>query len=139
MPKSAIQNVLEKFTAFTRNGERLGSIATMFLTFMIVADITMRRFFSSPFSFSFEVVQFTLVICAYGYIAYTTSVARHISVETLTVKFSAAARKWLRTVGDCLTIILLGLISWQGKLIRQPICLWHKKKVGFGSEGSLTA
>jgi len=96
--------------------ERLGSTVLTAMMLLTVTDIILRRFFNSPLPFSFELVEIILVVVAYSYIVYTTSAARHISVDTLTSRFPALLRKRLRTIGDFITIILFGLIGWQNIL-----------------------
>ena len=80
---------------------------------LTVSDIILRRFFNSPLPYSFELIEITLVVVAYSYIVFTTSKARHISVDTLTSRFPSLVRKRLRNMGDFITIILFGLIGWQ--------------------------
>jgi TRAP-type C4-dicarboxylate transport system permease small subunit len=101
----------------TANGiEKLGSTVLTAMMLLTVSDIILRRFFNSPLPYSFELVEFILVVVAYSYIVYTTSTARHISVDTLTSRFPTLLRKRLRTIGDFVTIILFGLIGWQNIL-----------------------
>jgi TRAP-type C4-dicarboxylate transport system permease small subunit len=79
-------------------------------------DITLRRLFNSPFPFTYELVEFMLVLVAYSYVPFTTSLARHVSMDTLTSRFPAATRNKIILAGDFLTIILFALISWQNVL-----------------------
>lgn len=96
--------------------ERLGSTVLTAMMLLTVTDIILRRFFNSPLPFSFELVEVILVVVAYSYIVYTTSAARHISVDTLTSRFPSSLRKRIRTIGDFITIVLFGLIGWQNIL-----------------------
>lgn len=93
--------------------ERFGSTVLTAMMLLTVTDIILRRFFNSPLPYSFELVEVTLVVVAYCYIVYTTSKARHISIDTLTTRFPTHVRRVLVYIGDIITIILLGFIGWQ--------------------------
>ncbi len=96
--------------------EKLGSYVLVGMVLLTSADIFMRRVFNSPFSFTFELTEYFLVIVAWSYIAFTTSKGRHVSVDTLTTYFPPKARKVTLYIGDFITVILLGLIAWQSFL-----------------------
>lgn len=113
MFKKGINALWDAFSAITRVVERIGSYVLVAMMLLTVTDITLRRFFNSPLPFSFELTEFMLVIVAYCYIAYTTSIGRHVSVDTLTSRFPRATRNKIIIVGDFVTVILFGLISWQ--------------------------
>jgi len=107
-------NTIWNFCSAIAGGiERIGSTVLTAMMLLTVSDIILRRFFNSPLPYSFELIEVTLVVVAYCYIVYTTSVARHISVDTLTSRFPSLLRKRLRTIGDFITILLFGLIGWQ--------------------------
>jgi TRAP-type C4-dicarboxylate transport system permease small subunit len=116
MWKKGVHATFKAFNAFASFVEKLGSLVLLAMVLLTVTDITLRRFFNSPLPFSFETVEFLLVIVAYCYIAYATSESRHVSVDTLTSRIPTTARRRLRIGGDILTIGLFGLIAWQNVL-----------------------
>jgi TRAP-type C4-dicarboxylate transport system permease small subunit len=83
------------------------------LTLMTVADIIMRRFFSMPFSFSFEVTQLMLVLIVFCSIPYSTSRLRHVSIEVLVLTFPKKLRRRIDIVGDFFCAAVLAAICWQ--------------------------
>jgi TRAP-type C4-dicarboxylate transport system permease small subunit len=103
--------------------ERFGSTVLTAMMLLTVTDIILRRFFNSPLPYSFELVEVLLVVVAYSYIVYTTSVSRHISVDTFTSRFPFIVRKRLVIIGDFIAIMLFGLIGWQS--IAQGIHLYE--------------
>jgi TRAP-type transport system small permease protein len=96
--------------------EKLGSYVLVGMVLLTTADIILRRFFNSPLPYSYEVTEYLLVIVAWSYIAFTTSKGRHVSVDTVTSHFPPHVRKITLYIGDFITVILLGLISWQNVL-----------------------
>lgn len=116
MLKKGVNVARNLFSTVAREIEKLGSTVLMAMVLLTVTDITLRRFFNSPLPFSYELTEFLLVIVAYSFIAYTTSIDRHISVDTLTSRLPQTLRRKLRFFGDVLAIILFGLIAWQNIL-----------------------
>ena len=96
--------------------ENIGSYVLVGMVLLTSADIFMRRFFNSPFPFTFEVTEYLLVVVAWCYIAFTTAQGRHVSVDTLTSRFSPRIRNNMLLIGDIITVILFGLIAWQNVL-----------------------
>jgi TRAP-type C4-dicarboxylate transport system permease small subunit len=111
-----IKSSWNRMASITGILEKLGSYVLVGMVLLISADIFMRRFFNSPFPFTFEITEYLLVIVAWSYIAFTTSKGRHVSVDTLTSHFPEKSRRKIVYVGDFITVILLGLISWQSFL-----------------------
>ena len=83
------------------------------LTLMTVADIIMRRFFSMPFSFSFEVTQLMLVLIVFCSIPYSTSRLRHVSIEVLVATFPKKLRRRIDIIGDFFCAAVLASVCWQ--------------------------
>ncbi len=96
--------------------EKIGSYVLVGMVLLTTSDIISRRFFNSPFPFTYEVTEYLLVVVAWCYIAFTTSKGRHVSVDTLTSRFPPRLRNNILVIGDFITIIFLGLISWQNIL-----------------------
>jgi TRAP-type C4-dicarboxylate transport system permease small subunit len=111
-----ITNAWNKMASITGILEKIGSYVLVGMVLMITADVLMRRFFNSPFPFTFEMTEYLLVVVGWSYIAFTTSKGRHVSVDTLTSHFPPKTRKVILYIGDFITVILLGLISWQSIL-----------------------
>jgi len=116
MLKKGVNAARNTFSGIASVVEKFGSTILMAMVLLTVTDIMLRRLFNSPLPFSFELTEFMLVVVAYAYIAYTTSVGRHISVDTITSHLPQVTRRRLRTAGDFITIILFGLIGWQNVL-----------------------
>jgi TRAP-type C4-dicarboxylate transport system permease small subunit len=116
MMKKGISALVGTLTAIARVFEKFGSYVLVAMVLLTTTDITLRRLFNSPFPFTYELVEFMLVLVAYSYIPYTTSLGRHVSMDTLTCRFPAATRQRIILIGDFITVILFGLISWQNIL-----------------------
>lgn len=90
-----------------------GVVVIIALTLMTVADIIMRRFFSMPFAFSFEVTQLMLVLIVFCSIPYSTSRLRHVSIEVLVETFPKKLRRRIDIFGDFFCAAVLAMICWQ--------------------------
>lgn len=91
----------------------IGIVAMLALTSITVVDIVMRRFFSAPLAFSYEVTQLLVVVIVFCSIPYATSMTRHVSIEVLTDRFPPRYRHLIRTTGDLFCTVVLALIGWQ--------------------------
>jgi len=109
----ALVNIL---TAAASVLEKCGSYVLVAMMLLTTTDITLRRLFNSPFPFTYEIVEFMLVLVAYCYIPYATSLSRHVSMDTLTRRLPVTTRQRIVLIGDFLTVMLFGLISWQNVL-----------------------
>jgi len=85
----------------------------IFVVLMVVVDVTLRRVFNNPLSFSFEVMGFGLVIMVWSSILYSTARERHISVDVLVARFPEKVRLILRCAFDFVSAVILLLIGWQ--------------------------
>jgi TRAP-type C4-dicarboxylate transport system permease small subunit len=124
MIKKNIGAIVNTLMSICSGFEKFGSYVLVGMVILTSTDIFLRRAFNSPFPFTYELVEFMLVLVAYSYVPFTTSLARHVSMDTLTMHLPAATRKRILLAGDILTIILFALISWQNVL--QGINVLHQ-------------
>jgi TRAP-type C4-dicarboxylate transport system permease small subunit len=109
---------------------RIGDLATIIIIPMgvlIVLAIILRRFFNSPLTFSYEIVQLSFSLIVFSAIAFTTSVGRHISIDVLTSRFSASYQRIVLICTDSLSAILFGLIGWRN--IVHGVRVWERGSV----------
>ena len=83
------------------------------LVLMIVVDVSMRRLFNNPLRFSYELIGLALVIIAWTSILYTTGLERHITIDVLITRLPKKALKWMRSVWDFASAIVLLLLGWR--------------------------
>lgn len=83
------------------------------LVLLITVDVTLRRAFNSPLTFSYEIIEFGLVIVVWGSVLYSTARERHISIDVLTSRLPAKTRRFLMLTFDFISALVLFLISWQ--------------------------
>ena len=113
MLKKVISGARSTISAIVSGVEKIGSGVLVAMMLLIATDITLRRVFNSPLPFSFEVLEVLLVVVAYCYVAYTTSIGRHVSINVLVSRFSPRAEKSCTIVADFITVILFGMVGWQ--------------------------
>jgi TRAP-type C4-dicarboxylate transport system permease small subunit len=116
MQKKSISELWKSLCSITSVIEKIGSYVLIAMMLLTVSDLILRRFFNSPLPFSFELVEFLLVVVAYCYIPYVPSTGRHVSVDTLTSRLPRSTRDKIVIGGDFVTAIVFGLISWQNVL-----------------------
>jgi len=88
-------------------------IVMMFLVFLVVVDVTMRRGFNNPLGFSLELMGLGLVIIAWGSILYSTGRERHISVDVVVMYLPARIRRILRLTWDFVSVLVLLMLGWR--------------------------
>ena len=120
---SRLANSLNKILSFIspRAGD-LGAIAITGMVVLIVADVTLRRFFNSPLSYSLELIQDLLLLAVFSSIFYATHIDRHVSIDLITSKLSKRAQKRIGIATDTLSAILFGMLGWRS--ILQGIHVW---------------
>lgn len=84
-----------------------------FLVLLIAVDVTLRRVFNSPLTFSYEIIEFGLVIVVWGSVLYSTIRERHISIDVLVSRLPAKTRQFFRLTFDFISSVVLLLIGWQ--------------------------
>ncbi len=120
---SRLANSLNKILSFIspRAGD-LGGIAITGMVVLIVADVTLRRFFNSPLSYSLELIQDLLLIAVFSSVFYATHIDRHVSIDLITSKLSKKAQNRIGVATDFLSAILFALLGWRS--IHQGIHVW---------------
>lgn len=83
------------------------------LVLLIAVDVTLRRVFNSPLIFSYEIIEFGLVIVVWGSVLYSTIRERHISIDVLVSRLPAKTRQFLRLTFDFISAVVLLLIGWR--------------------------
>lgn len=111
--RNTINALVNIFVAISSVFEKIGSYVLVAMVILTSADIFLRKTFNAPFPFTYELVEFMLVLVAYCYVPFTTSLNRHVSMDTLTGRLPAKTRQRIILAGDFLTILLFALISWQ--------------------------
>lgn len=83
------------------------------LVLLIAVDVTLRRVFNSPLTFSYEIIGFGLVIVVWGSVLYSTIRERHISIDVLVSRLPAKTKQFFRVAFDFISAVVLLLIGWQ--------------------------
>jgi len=120
---SRLASSLNKFLSLVspRAGD-LGAMAITGMVGLIVVDVSLRRFFNSPLSYSLELIQDLLLIAVFSSVLYTTHTDRHVSIDLITSKLSKRVQKRMGVATDILSAILFGLLGWRSLL--QGIHVW---------------
>jgi tripartite ATP-independent transporter DctM subunit len=95
----------------------IGITLLLFMMFLMVVDVFLRRIFNRPLTGSFELVQFMLVTIVYSAVAYATCKKAHISIDLLTSRLSEKTGALIDSITLLLSFFLFGLVAWRN-LIR---------------------
>jgi len=90
------------------------SLAAMM--FLMAADVVGRYFFNSPISGGLELVEYLMAVIVPLSIAYCALQGAHVSVELLVDRLQPAVRQVIKIFTSTLSIVFVGLISWQNFL-----------------------
>lgn len=91
----------------------LGVIVLVGMVLLVVTDITLRRCFNSPFSWSLEVVEVMLSVVVFFAVAYTASQRSHVSIDVLTSRLPPRAQTIIDTVIYFISTGLFSIIAWR--------------------------
>jgi TRAP-type C4-dicarboxylate transport system permease small subunit len=83
------------------------------MMFLMAADVICRYFFNAPISGGLELIEYMMAIIVPLSVAYCALQNAHVSVELLVEKLSPRTQKILKFFTSGLSIIFVGLISWQ--------------------------
>lgn len=103
------------------------ALALISLVLLVVVDVTLRRAFNNPLPFSYEIIEFGLVIVVWGSVLYSTSRERHISIDVVVSRLPAKTRQFFRLTFDFVSAVVLFLIGWQS--ITYAMLLWDVQRV----------
>ena len=84
MKMKTLSQILEKVTVRFSD---IGMIVLLGMMVLIIVDIILRRVFSRPISWSYEVISEFLVIVVFLTLSYCTSQKRHVSIDAIVTRF----------------------------------------------------
>jgi TRAP-type C4-dicarboxylate transport system permease small subunit len=86
------------------------------MMFLMASDVICRYFFNSPISGGLELIEYMMAIIVPLSVAYCALQGAHVSVELLVDRLSPLMQKILKFITSGLSIVFVGLISWQNFL-----------------------
>jgi TRAP-type C4-dicarboxylate transport system permease small subunit len=101
--------MLEKITVRISD---LGMVVLLAMMFLIIVDIIMRRVFSMPFSWSYEVISEFLVIVVFLTLSFCTSQKGHVSIDAITSRFRPKTRRSFNIIAFFWGIVAFGFVTW---------------------------
>ena len=100
------------FFWFNRQASNVAMVVLMAMGLLVVVDVILRRFFNSPLSWTFEVIEVMLTVVVFFTIAYCAVRRGHISVDVLVSKLPPKAKAIVETFGCFLGVMLFGFMAW---------------------------
>jgi len=125
--RRALLSLGEIVPSLSRRVSNVGNAVLMSMVLLTVADITLRRLFSSPLAFSYELTQFMLLVYVFLVGAYAFSEQRTISIDAITTRYPPKVQAIVRIVVRLLGAGLWALIGWRS--IDQGILLWNMGQI----------
>jgi len=92
-------------------------IATAMLAVLMLlgtSDVVGRYFFNSPIKGAFEISEILLAGTVFFGLAYTSSIQRHVQVDTFVILLPPRLRAAVGCVISFLSLLIFVLIGWQG-------------------------
>lgn len=90
----------------------IGGAALLFLTGLIMADVT-GRYFGAPITGAQDLIQMTAVFVVFGGMAHCARIDGHIAVDILDPFFPPRLRRVFGIFAELLGALLFALIAWQ--------------------------
>lgn len=91
----------------------VSGVALLTILFLTVADITGRSALGSPVSGTVEVTSMLLVVVVFLAVARSEDMGDHITIDLIYERVGEGAKKFLDIFSDVLTVVIVGLISYQ--------------------------
>ena len=111
---------LQRLNGWGRAADRVLCIAAaviiLFMMLLTTLDVVLRYAFNNPLTGVYELQEFMLVGVVFLALAYIQSSNGHIYVDLLTNRFSEKGQTVLRVFSHVVSLLIFGLITWQGGL-----------------------
>lgn len=91
----------------------ISGAALLTILFLTVADITGRNVLNNPVSGTVEVTSMLLVVVVFLAVARSEDMGDHITIDLIYERVGERAKKLLDIFSDALTVVIVGLISYQ--------------------------
>lgn len=91
----------------------ISGAALLTILFLTVADITGRNVLNNPVSGTVEVTSMLLVVVVFLAVARSEDMGDHITIDLIYERVGERAKKFLDIFSDGLTVVIVGLISYQ--------------------------
>jgi TRAP-type C4-dicarboxylate transport system permease small subunit len=111
----------------------------IFLTLMIVLDVSLRFLFNSPLPASAETTELIMPYIAFGALAYTLGIGSHVRISLLTERTSEKVQRFFEILASlvgflfCLMLTYKGwLFFWESFVIREEMLAIIKLPWWFG-------
>jgi len=91
----------------------LGLIALLLMTFVVAFDVLGRYLLKRPIPGSPDIIEIIMLIMVYSAFAYCAYVDGNVRVDVLYSKFPKLIQTYLDIVTSILSVLIVGLISWQ--------------------------
>lgn len=109
MKLKSFNRTLDKITVRLSD---IGMIILLAMVVLIIVDIIMRRIFSQPFSWSYEVISVFLVIVVFLTLSFCTSQRAHVSIDALVSRFPKNIRKYFNIFALTWGVITFASVAW---------------------------
>jgi TRAP-type transport system small permease protein len=109
MKIKTFSQILEKISGRLSD---IGMIVLLGMTFLIILDIIMRRIFSRPFSWTYEVISVFLVIVVFLTLSFCTAQKAHVSIDALVARLPRNFRKPFNIFTLFWGFAVFGLVTW---------------------------
>jgi TRAP-type transport system small permease protein len=88
----------------------------MFLTLMIVLDVSLRFLFNSPLPASAETTELIMPYIAFGALAYTLSIGNHVRISLLTERTSENTQRFFEILAALVGFLFCAILTYKGWL-----------------------
>lgn len=90
----------------------LAGLGVIVMTAIVVVDVFLRYFFSSPLLFSDEITIYSMIYITFIGAALTMKLGRHVNVDLLLIHLPNRARCWLDVATRLTGTIVVFIIAW---------------------------
>ncbi len=88
----------------------------IFLTLMIVLDVSLRFLFNSPLPASAEATELIMPYIAFGALAYTLAIGTHVRISLLTERTSGNWQRFFEVLAALIGFLFCAMLTYKGWL-----------------------
>lgn len=90
----------------------IGGILICFAALLVTISVAGRRLFNKPITGDYELVEVSVAVAVFAFLAYTAAKSGHIAVDTFTLRLPTRVNAAIDGLWDLILAGFLGFFSW---------------------------
>ena len=108
----------------------LGMASVVAIMLIMTVDVILRYFFNKPFLWSFDAVEYIMVLCVFFGIGYTEMNNGHVNITMVYDYFPSWIKPFVNVLNHLIMLFIGVLMTWQGYVLMADSYRVHRVSTG---------